>query len=86
MKESEKNIDSPLYLPSVISVPDASHLMKVETTFPSLQKDESLVGSQRCSFKLYHSDYVVVQNSVKFDKSFCSVMEYAAMQRKYNKN
>ena len=30
--------------------------------------------------------YVVVQNSVKFDKSFCYVMEYAAMRRKYDKN
>ena len=34
----------------------------------------------------FPSVYVVVQNSVKFDKSFCSVMEYAATQRKYNKN
>ena len=33
-----------------------------------------------------NSWYVVVQKSVKFDKSFRSVMEYAAMQRKYNKN
>ena len=32
------------------------------------------------------NSYVVVQNSVKFDKSFCSVMEYAAIQWKYEKN
>ena len=30
--------------------------------------------------------YVVVQNSAKFDKSFCTVIEYAAMQRKCGKN
>ena len=32
------------------------------------------------------SEYVVVQNSAKFDKSFCTVIEYAAMQRKCGKN
>ena len=37
-------------------------------------------------WQVTRGSYVVVQNSAKFDKSFCTVIEYAAMQRKCGKN
>ena len=68
-------------------------LTKMLEIFKSPHSDASLTyfevfakDSHRESTVKNKFSYVVVQNSVKFDKSFRSMMEYAAMQRKYNKN